>query len=174
MRKDQRKHAGKNVAQYGMLIALAFVFSYVEAMIPLPLPVPGMKLGLANLVSVVGLYTVGLAGTAVTALVRIVLVGFTFGNTFSMIYSLAGGLMSMMVMAGAKKSGWFGTAGVSILGGVFHNVGQLAVAAYVTRTAGVFAYFPVLMAAGVVAGMVIGMLGGWIVERIKSVTKGMK
>ena len=161
------KAAARWVATYGMLIGLACIFSYVEAMIPMPVPVPGVKLGLANLVNVVGLYTVGLAGTAAVGLVRIVLVGFTFGNTFSMVYGLAGGILSMAVMAGAKRCGWFRTAGISILGGVFHNVGQLLSAALVTGTAGVFSYFPVLLAAGVVTGGVIGLLGGMVVERIK-------
>lgn len=169
--KDKSSNPGRKTALYGMLIALAFVFSYIEAMIPVPFPVPGMKLGLANLVSIVGLYTVGLAGTAAVAFVRIVLVGFTFGNMFSMIYGMAGGIVSMAVMVSAKRGGWFGTVGISILGGIFHNVGQLAVAAYVTRTMGVFVYFPALMTAGVAAGAVIGILGGLIVERIAPVIK---
>ena len=164
---DRKRNAGRRVALYGMLIALAFVFSYVEAMIPLPVFVPGMKLGLANLVSVVGLYSVGLAGTALVAMVRIVLVGFTFGNTFSMLYGLAGGTASMAVMILARKSGWFSPVGVSILGGIFHNAGQLIIAAFVVRTTGVFVYFPALLASGVVTGTVIGLLGGWIVERIR-------
>ncbi|MCI8765250.1 MAG: Gx transporter family protein [Lachnospiraceae bacterium] len=164
---DRKRNAGRRVALYGMLIALAFVFSYVEAMIPLPVFVPGMKLGLANLVSVAGLYSVGLAGTALVAMVRIVLVGFTFGNTFSMLYGLAGGTASMAVMILARKSGWFSPVGVSILGGIFHNAGQLIIAAFVVRTTGVFVYFPALLASGVVTGTVIGLLGGWIVERIR-------
>ena len=76
--KGKERNAAQKAALYGMLIALAFIFSYVEAMIPMPLPVPGVKIGLANLVNVVGLYTVGLAGTAAVGLVRIVLAGFTF------------------------------------------------------------------------------------------------
>lgn len=164
---DRKRNAGRRVALYGMLIALAFVFSYVDAMIPLPVFVPGMKLGLANLVSVAGLYSVGLAGTALVAMVRIVLVGFTFGNTFSMLYGLAGGTASMAVMILARKSGWFSPVGVSILGGIFHNAGQLIIAAFVVRTTGVFVYFPALLASGVVTGTVIGLLGGWIVERIR-------
>lgn len=167
-RKDGKTQA---VALYGMLIALAFLFSYIEAMIPIPVPIPGVKLGLANLVSVVGLYTIGAIGTAAVALVRIVLVGFTFSNTFSMMYSLAGGILSLLVMIAAKRTGWFGKAGVSILGGIFHNIGQLAAAAFVTRTAGVFTYFPVLLVAGVITGTVIGMLGGMIVQRITPIVK---
>ncbi len=158
--------SARTVALYGMLIALAFVFSYIESLIPIPIPVPGVKIGLANLVNVVGLYTVGAAGTAAVGLVRIVLVGFTFGNTFSMIYGLAGGALSLLVEIIAKRSGVFGCMGVSVLGGIFHNIGQLAVAAFVTKTAGVFTYFPVLAVSGIVAGTLIGILGGLIVERI--------
>ncbi|MDD3251484.1 MAG: Gx transporter family protein [Lachnospiraceae bacterium] len=167
-----RNSAG-GVALYGLLIALAFIFSYIEAMIPMPVPVPGVKLGLANLVNVVGLYTVGVAGTAAVALVRIVLVGFTFGNPASMMYALSGGCLSLAVMILAKKSGWFEKTGVSILGGIFHNIGQLAMAAYVTQTAGVFTYLPVLLVTGVVTGGVIGLLGGLVVERITPILRNL-
>lgn len=170
MRTKREKKAQK-AALYGMLIALAFIFSYIESMFPMPVPIPGVKLGLANLVNVVGLYSVGTAGTIAVSLIRIVLVGFTFGNLFSMFYSLAGGVLSLAVMVLARKTGVFGKAGVSILGGIFHNIGQLTVAAFVTKTAGVFVYFPMLLTAGVVTGAVIGILGGMIAERIASVTK---
>lgn len=162
----ERDKQTKNIALYGMLIALAFIFSYIESMFPMPVPIPGVKLGLANLVNVVGLYSVGAAGTAAVSLIRIVLVGFTFSNMFSMIYGLAGGILSLFVMIVSRKTGAFSKVGVSILGGIFHNVGQLMVAAFVTKTAGVFTYFPMLLVAGVVTGAVIGFLGGMITERI--------
>lgn len=168
--QNGRNSAGY-VALYGMLIALAFIFSYVESLIPIPVPIPGVKLGLANLVNVVGLYTVGTAGTICVGLVRILLVGFTFGNVSSMMYAMAGGALSLAVMILVKKWDWFGKIGVSILGGVFHNIGQLFVAAVITSTAGVFSYLPWLLVAGVVTGCVIGLLGGLIVERIASVVK---
>lgn len=158
-------------AEYGILIALAFIFSYIEAIIPIPIPILGAKLGLANLVNIVGLYTVGIAGTAIVSLVRILLVGFTFGNPFSMFYSLAGGIVSLILMIAARKSGWFSTVGVSITGGIGHNIGQLAVAAWVLKTAGVFTNLPALLAAGVAAGAVIGMLGGLVSERIGKFVK---
>ncbi len=167
----KNNRTAQKVALYGMLIALAFVFSYIESLIPIPMPVPGIKLGLANLVNIVGLYTVGPVGTAAVGLIRIVLVGFTFGNTFSMLYGLAGGALSLFVEILAKNSGIFGCMGVSIIGGIFHNIGQLIVAAYVTRTAGVFAYFPVLAVAGIIAGALIGILGGLIVDRISVIFK---
>ena len=126
----------------------------------------------ANLVTVVGLYTVGIPGTVAVNLVRIVLVGFTFGNMFSMLYSMAGAALSLFFMALCKKNGWFTQVGVSIIGGIGHNIGQLLVASYVVQTAGVFAYFPVLLIAGTIAGAVIGLLGGMVVSRIgKFVTK---
>ncbi len=170
-KRDEGRNKGRKTALYGMLIGLAFIFSYVEAMIPMPIPVPGVKLGLANLVNVVGLYTIGLAGTVVIALVRIVLVGFTFGNMFSMLYGLAGGVVSLAAMIAGKKCPCFGTVGVSILGGIFHNIGQLGIAAFVVRTTGVFSYLPVLLAAGVITGMIIGLLGGLVIERIRPVAK---
>ena len=160
-----RSSAGK-IAQYGLLIALAFIFSYVEALIPLPVPVPGIKLGLANLVNVVGLYTVGAAGT--------MMVGFTFSNPGSMLYALAGGALSLAVMALMKRMDWFEKTGVSILGGVFHNIGQLSMAAWITGTAGVFSYLPVLLIAGVITGGVIGLLGGLVTERIAPVIRGLR
>lgn len=165
------KKTGAWVATYGMLISLAFIFSYVEAIIPIPIPVPGVKLGLANLVTVVGLYTVGIGGTVAVSLIRIVLVGFTFGNASSMIYSLAGGTLSLILMILVKKTGWFSQIGVSIVGGIGHNIGQLSIAALVVQTAGVFYYLPFLMVAGVVAGAVIGLLGGLVTERIQGFVK---
>ncbi|HBM46317.1 MAG TPA: heptaprenyl diphosphate synthase [Lachnoclostridium sp.] len=164
----------EKVALYGILIALAFIFSYVEALIPLPMPVPGMKLGLANLVNVVGLYTVGAAGTIAVGLIRIVMVGFTFSNPGSMLYALSGGVLSLAAMALAKKMDWFDKTGVSILGGVCHNIGQLSMAAWITGTASVFSYLPVLLVAGVITGAVIGLLGGLVTERIAPVVSGMK
>ena len=109
-----RGYADK-AALYGLLIALAFIFSYVEALIPLPVPVPGIKLGLANLVNVVGLYTVGAAGTLVVGLLRIVMVGFTFSNPGSMLYALAGGILSLYGYGACRKNGWFEKTGASIL-----------------------------------------------------------
>lgn len=164
--KFKREHPSANVAIYGLLLALAMVFSYVETLIPISLGVPGVKLGLANLVTMVGLYTIGVPGTVAVNLLRIVLTGFTFGNMYSMIYSLAGAALSLVLMLLGKKSGWFGSVGVSIIGGVGHNIGQLSIAAFTVQTLGVFSYLPVLLAAGTVAGALIGLLGGMIVQRI--------
>ena len=113
--------------------ALALALSVAEGLVPLTIlfPLPGLRLGLANLVTIVGLYLVSLPQLILISLVRIVLAGLTFGNGFSMIYSLAGGALSLLFMLLARKTGWFSQAGVSVAGGVGHNVGQLVIAALV-------------------------------------------
>lgn len=166
-----KKKSAHMAALYGMLIALAFVLSFVESLIPISLGIPGVKLGLANLVTVVGLYTVGTTGTVVVSLLRIVLTGFTFGNLFAMLYSLAGWGLSIVIMILCKKKKWFGTSGISILGGIGHNIGQITVAAFVVKQAGVFFYLPMLLIAGTAAGLVIGILGSMIITRIRIVIK---
>ena len=152
-------------ALYGMLIALALLLGYVETMLP-SLGLPGVKLGLGNLVTMTGLYTVGITGTVLVSAVRILVTGFTFGNLFSMLYSFGGWLVSILVMALCRKGNWFSPVGISILGGAAHNLGQLTVAAFVVKQVGVFSYFPVLLVSGTAAGMAIGIVGGLIVERI--------
>lgn len=162
-----RKNRAHSVALYGMLIALAFILSFVETLIPIQIGLPGVKLGLANLVTIVGLYTIGVKGTVAVSLARIVLVSLTFGNMFSMFYSLAGWGLSLSLMILVKQLKLFSPVGVSIIGGVGHNVGQIVIAVLVVHTWWVFSYLPFLLAAGTIAGMVIGILGGIIAERIQ-------
>lgn len=159
----------KSLATYGVLIALAFVLSMIESMLPLPLPVWGAKVGLANLVTMVGLYTIGIRGTVLISLSRILLAGFTFGNMYSLCYSLAGWVWSILVMTGMKRSGLFGQTGISVMGGIAHNLGQLAVAAWLVKSLGVLSYLPFLLFAGVGAGSLIGLLGGILTSRIRQI-----
>ena len=116
------------VAYFGVFTALALIFSYVETMIPIHFGVPGMKLGLANLIIVVALYKIRIQEVYLLSVVRVLLSGFLFGNYFSIIYSLAGALLSLSVMACIKRIDGFSVMGVSIAGGVFHNIGQMIVA----------------------------------------------
>ncbi len=162
-----RNSKARRVALYGMLTALAFILSYVESLVPVTVGIPGVKLGLANLVVVIALYTLDLKGAFVISVVRIVLSGLTFGGLFSMLYSLAGGLLSFAVMAILSRKKVFGTVGVSVCGGVAHNIGQLLVAMAVLETESVWYYFPVLLISGSVAGVLIGLLGGWMTGRIQ-------
>ena len=113
-----REKKAITVALYGLLIALAMVLGFVETMIPIPIPVPGIKLGLANLVTVVGLYLIGIPGTIAVTLIRIVLVGLSFGNPYSMIYGLSGSFLSLFVMAVLKKTGKLSQVSISVLGGI--------------------------------------------------------
>lgn len=163
---SRKKITVREMTLCSLLIALAFVLSYIENLIPISLGAPGAKLGLANLATMTALYTVGTLQAAFVCLVRIVLAGFTFGNLSTMIYSLAGGGLSLAVMVLLKRAK-FSMISVSVAGGVAHNIGQLTVAALVLETAGVFSYLPFLLGAGIAAGALIGLLGGMVTERLK-------
>lgn len=155
------------VAYFGVFTALALIFSYVETLIPIQLGIPGVKLGLANLIIVIALYKISLKETYLLSVTRVVLSGFMFGNMFAILYSLAGGLLSLTVMAILKKAGEFSVMGVSIAGGVAHNIGQLIVAMIVIETFSVAYYIPVLLIAGLITGMIIGIAANETLKRIK-------
>lgn len=159
----------KKIAQIGMLIALAFVLSYLETLLPIRLGIPGIKLGLSNLVVLFCLYRLGTKTAFCMAVVRIVLTGITFGNFSTMMYSLAGGILSFSVMYSLKKSGKFSVQGVSVAGGVAHNIGQLIVAAIMLGNKMLAYYMPFLLVAGVVAGVAIGLLGDIIIKRVPDI-----
>lgn len=155
------------VAMFGVFTALALIFSYVEAMIPINFGIPGVKLGLANLIVVIMLYKGDWKDALFIAVARIVLSGFIFGNLFSILYSLSGGLLSLLVMILLKKTNVFSIAGVSIGGGAAHNVGQLLVAMFVVQTYQVGYYLPVLLIAGVLTGALIGIVALEVVKRLR-------
>ncbi|MCR5580762.1 MAG: Gx transporter family protein [Pseudobutyrivibrio sp.] len=156
----------RQIAYLGLLIALAFVLSYVEFLLPLSIGIPGAKIGLANLVIVVALYTIGWKNALMLSIVRVILVGFTFGNLAMMMYSFAGAFLSFLVMIIAKRIKAFSITGVSVLGGVFHNVGQIIVAMLVLETSSLLYYLPFLIIIGTISGVVIGLLSGMITTRI--------
>ena len=168
---DGRSRGVMLPAYYGLLIALAFVFSYIESLIPFSVGIPGVKLGLGNLVSVITLYTLGWQAAAAVSLVRVILTGFTFGSMSMMMYGLAGAALSLLVMILSRHFDLFDITGVSIAGGVAHNIGQIAVAAMVLESSAIFYYLPVLLLSGSIAGAVIGFLGGLIVKRLQGVLK---
>lgn len=158
---------GARLASFGVFVALALIFSYIETLIPFQMGIPGVKLGLANIVIVIALYRM-LPGEVVTlSVVRVILAGFLFGNLMSILYSLAGGLLSLAVMWGLKHVKEVSILGVSIAGGVFHNLGQLLAAAVVVETYGVFTYAPVLLVSGLITGLVIGLASSEMLRRIK-------
>ncbi|WP_066713048.1 Gx transporter family protein [Clostridium sp. Marseille-P299] len=165
-----QKNQTKKVAIFGMLIALAFILSYVESVISFHFVVPGIKLGLANLVVLLALYLLDAKSALVLSVIRVVLVSFTFGNLYSLWYSLAGAILSYIVMVVLKKSKAFSIVGVSVSGGVAHNMGQVMVAMYVLGR-GMMYYFPFLMVGGIITGILIGILGGLVYKQIKRAVK---
>ena len=159
---------GARLASFGVFVALALIFSYIETLIPFQIGIPGVKLGLANLVIVIALYRMPVGELYLLSGVRVVLTGFLFGNLMSILYSLAGGILSLTVMWGMKRIRSVSILGVSIAGGVFHNIGQLLAAALMVETYGVFSYLPVLLISGLLTGFVIGLAAGEMLKRIRS------
>ena len=154
-----------------MFVALAMILSYIESLIPIPFAVPGMKIGLANLVVIVALYVMDEKAAISISLIRVILVSFTFANLSAMIFSLAGALCSIICMLSLKRTGNYSVSGVSIVGAVSHNVGQLMVAMAVVNTVQVISYLPILIIFGVTSGFLMGMLAIMVINRIKKAIK---
>lgn len=162
----------KRTAKLGFLLALALILSYVESLIPFTFGIPGIKLGLPNLIVLLLLYSgktsmTGARDALLVNCLRIVLSGFLFGSLFAILYAMAGAVFSFTAMVIAKRCRCFSMAGVSVLGGVFHNVGQTVVAILVVETYAVLYYLPVLIVAGVVTGAVLGILGMELLPYLK-------
>ena len=154
------------VAYFGVFTALALIFSYVESLIPINFGIPGVKLGLANLITLIALYKMSVKEAFLISIARVVLAGFIFGNLFAILYSLAGGLLSLTIMTWFKRSNKFSIYGISMAGGVFHNVGQLMMAILVVESVTIAGYLPVLLVSGLITGLVIGVVSGETLKRI--------
>lgn len=154
------------VVHMGMLIALAMVLSFIESQIPAFIAVPGMKLGLANIAVVFALYSLGFREALGISLIRVLLSAILFGSAVSGLYSAAGAILSLIGMALLKKTGFFGTVGVSVSGAVLHNLGQIGIACFIMRTQALVYYLPFLILSAVVAGIVIGIIAAVLVERL--------
>jgi heptaprenyl diphosphate synthase len=165
---------GRKTAYCAVLVALAMIFSYIEAILPIHFGVPGVKLGLANLVVVTGLYYLSPSEVLLISTVRIILSSFLFGNGVSFLYSFAGGILSFFIMFLLKRKKGFSVVGVSIAGGVSHNIGQICAAAWISKNKAVLYYIPVLIAAGVFTGMLMGILSARILPVILRRETGQK
>ena len=150
-----------------MLVALAIIFSYVEFLIPINLGIPGIKLGLANLVIVIALYTLELGDVWIISILRILIIGFMFGSGMSIIYSLAGAVVSLIVMALMKKINGFSIMGISMIGAVAHNMGQIVVAMFVVENTSILYYVPALLIAGLITGGIMGIVSKRVLTVIK-------
>ena len=147
-----------------LLVAVALIFSYVEILLPLPIFLPGMKAGLANVVTLFVLYRLSLRDAVLCSVLRILLASLLFGSVVSLAYSLAGAACSLLGMHLARK--WFSPVGVSVIGGVLHNLGQLMVAICLVQTTALGWYFPLLLLFGISAGILVGVLAGLCINRL--------
>lgn len=156
--RHRRQDRTKRLALSSMFAALALIFSYIEAILPFSVGIPGVKLGIANLVVIIALYEMGLRYALTINVIRIFVAGLLFNGLFGAVYSLAGGLLSLLIMWLLKKTGLFSMIGVSMAGGVAHNMGQLLIASAIVSDLRMFLYFPVLMFSGIASGIAIGFV----------------
>ena len=156
----------KQPAQLSLFLALALICSYIESLLPFHFGIPGIKLGLANIVVLLALYYMGAKYALAVSVMRILLAGLLFGNLFSILYSLAGGLFSFACMVLLKRFEKFKVISVSTAGGIAHNLGQILMAAAVVENSRLFYYFPVLFLAGAVTGILIGTVAQEMLLRL--------
>ena len=161
----------RKIPYYGLFAALAILMGYVEFMIPVPVPIPGVKLGLANVIVIIMLYFMDAKSAFFVSLIRVLLSGLLFAGFAGMLYSMAGALCSFAVMVLLQKTGKFSMIGVSVAGGIFHNVGQIIVAMLVLETKALAYYLPILILSGLAAGILIGILSGILTKRLNPIIK---
>lgn len=161
------KNKSKTISFLGLCTSLALVLAYLEAIIPPVFPaVPGIKMGLPNIVLIFVLYRYGGGKALIVSMLRIVLVSMLFGNGMAFLYSLAGGLLSMGIMVLLKRTKLLSTVGVSVTGGVAHNVGQVLTAMVLLETSQLIYYLVILTVTGTIAGILIGLCGALLVRKI--------
>ncbi len=158
----------RRMTTLSLLFALAMIFSFVESRLPTFIPIPGVKLGLCNVVIIFTLLRLGAGEAIAVSLLRVILSSILFGNAAAFVYSLAGAILSLGAMILLCRLRLFSAVGISVLGGVMHNIGQLLTAWIILGTAGVMYYLPVLLIAGTVAGVLIGLLAAYLSKRAES------
>lgn len=164
----RRKNTTTNLTSAAMLSCLALIFSYIEFLIPIDFGMPGIKLGLANLLIIIALYGLQWKYALTINIARITLSGLLFSGVFGLIYSLAGGLLSFLIMVILKNTKKFSIVGVSMAGGVFHNLGQIIIAAQLVSNIKIFYYFPVLLFSGIATGIIIGFFAYYLAVKMPS------
>ena len=157
----------KKIATSALMIALAMILSFVESQIPSFFPIPGIKLGLANIAVIFALYRLSIKDAIVVSLIRVVGVSTLFGTSLTLAYSLSGAVLSLLIMVLLKKSDRFSIVGVSVAGGISHNIGQIIMAIILMHNSVISYYLPFLIISGIVTGVVIGLVSAKIVERVK-------
>ena len=167
----KKKLSTKQMVTLSALVAVAMILSYVESMIPAFVAVPGVKMGLSNIATVFALYSLGWPYAICVSVVRVLLSSLLFGNFVSLIYSLSGAFLALGIMILLKKLDRFSTVGVSVAGGVGHNAGQIIAACIVMENAAISLYIIPLIISGTISGVLIGLVAGNLVERVKKYIK---
>ncbi len=157
----------KKMVTLSSLIAVAMILSYIESLVPAFVAVPGVKMGLSNIATVFALYALGWPYAICVSLVRVFLSALLFGNFVSLIYSLSGAALALLAMILLKKLDSFSSVGVSVVGGVCHNAGQIIAACIVMENAAISLYIIPLIISGTLSGVLIGLVAGMLVDRIK-------
>lgn len=156
----------KKLTTLSLLISVAMVLSYIESLIPAFVAVPGVKVGLSNIATVFALYTLGAPGAVAVSVIRVFLSSLLFGNFAMMIYSLAGAALALTFMILIKATGLFSEVGVSVIGGIMHNAGQIIAAAFMMENSGILSYLVPLVISGTIAGVAVGLISALLIKRI--------
>lgn len=156
----------RKLAQIGLFTSVALIFSYIEKLISFDFVAPGVKIGLANIVIIIALYYFSNKFAFCVNIIRIIIVGLLFGNIFSFIISILGAIFSFIFMVYSKKSKLFSIIGVSIIGGVTHNLGQITGATIVLNSFAVISYLPFLILMGIIMGAINGIISNLILKKL--------
>ncbi|HHU53555.1 MAG TPA: Gx transporter family protein [Clostridiaceae bacterium] len=157
----------KRITFLAMLIAISMILSYLESFLPQIYIVPGIKLGLANIPVMFAIFKLKPSDALIISGIRILLLSMLFRNFLSFLFSITGGLMSIGLMLLCKKMKFFSILGISVVGGVSHNLGQILIAVFIANTPGLFFYLPILIVSGTLAGIAIGLICNLLVNRIQ-------
>ena len=157
----------KKMVTLSALVSLAIILSYIEFLLPAFIPIPGVKMGLSNIATVFTLYTLGWPYAICVSVVRVFMSALIFGGFVSMVYSLFGAVLALVAMILLMKTDLFSPIGISVAGGVFHNVGQVLAACLIMKNIGISLYVVPLVMSGTIAGILIGIVAGILVRKIE-------
>ena len=159
----------KKITLLGIAITLAMIMSYIESLFPLSFAVPGIKMGLANIVIIFVLYKMSTLDAIIVSITRIFLVSLLFGNVMTLAYSISGAVLSLLFMVMLKSTEKFSTIGVSVTGAIMHNIGQILMAMLLLETQQIIYYLPALLISGIVTGILIGTVSAIVIKRIEKI-----
>lgn len=159
----------KKIALLGIAITLAMIMSYIESLFPLSFAIPGIKMGLANIVIIFVLYKMSTLDAIIVSIIRVLLVSLLFGNVMTLTYSISGAVLSLLFMVMLKSTEKFSTIGVSVTGAIMHNIGQMLMAMLLLETQQIIYYLPALLISGIVTGILIGTVSAIVIKRIEKI-----